>query len=100
MFHKVADMEFPDGTAIEVVFRDGKVKHYDVALLFGKYPQMRALEDRNLFLVYGVRCISGEEWKCVDIFLHENYNYHIKYIRVHVITIGFSRKVDCFHQVS
>lgn len=48
---------------------------------------MRALEDRNLFLEYGVRCISGEEWKCVDIFLHENYNYHIKYIRVHVITI-------------
>lgn len=34
----------------EVVFQDGTVKKYDVAVLFHKYPQMKALQDRNVFL--------------------------------------------------
>ena len=50
MFHKATDMRFLEGTAMEVVFQDGKVKRYDMASLFGKYPQLRALEDRELFL--------------------------------------------------
>ena len=49
MFHKAVDMHFLDGTAMEVVFQDGKVKQYDMASLFDKYPQLRALEDRELF---------------------------------------------------
>lgn len=61
MFHKATDMIFLEGTAMEVFFQDGKVKRYDVASLFDKYPQMRALEDRELFLsgklmgAYGIR---------------------------------------------
>ena len=50
MFHKATDMRFLEGTALEVVFQDGKVKRYDMASLFGKYPQLKALEDRKLFL--------------------------------------------------
>ena len=50
MFHKATDMKFLEGTAMEVMFQDGKVKHYDLASLFDKYPQLRALEDRDLFL--------------------------------------------------
>lgn len=50
MFHKATDMEIMDGTAIEVTFQDGKVKRYDKASLFDKHPQLRALEDHNLFL--------------------------------------------------
>ena len=50
MFHKATDMKFLEGTVLEVVFQDGKVKRYDMALLFNKYPQLRALEDRKLFL--------------------------------------------------
>lgn len=50
MFHKAIDMRFLEGTAMEVTFQDGKVKRYDMALLFEKYPQLRALEDRTLFL--------------------------------------------------
>ena len=50
MFHKAVDMRFLEGTALEVIFQDGKVKQYDMAMLFGKYPQLRALEDRSLFL--------------------------------------------------
>ena len=37
MFHKATDMRFLKGTAMEVVFQDGKVKRYDMASLFGKY---------------------------------------------------------------
>lgn len=50
MFHKAAKLEFGEGTVLEVTFRNGKVKRYDMASLFGKYPQLRALEDRELFL--------------------------------------------------
>ena len=50
MFHKAVELEFKEGTELELTFTDGCVKRYDVAALFGKYPQLRALEDRNLFL--------------------------------------------------
>ncbi len=50
MFHKAAELRFLEGTALEVRFQDGCVKRYDVAALFAKYPQLRALEDRALFL--------------------------------------------------
>ena len=35
---------------IEVTFQDGKVKQYDISVLFGKYPQLEALKDRDFFL--------------------------------------------------
>ena len=50
MFHKAVNMKCLDGTALEVIFQDGLVKKYDVAALFDKYPQMKALQDRNVFL--------------------------------------------------
>ena len=50
MFHKAIEMHFLEGTAMEVAFQDGKVKRYDMASLFGKYPQLKVLEDRELFL--------------------------------------------------
>lgn len=50
MFHKAREMKFLEGTTLEVVFQDGKVKHFDMASLFGKYPQLKALQDRKRFL--------------------------------------------------
>lgn len=50
MMHKADDLKFLEGTEMEVTFQDGKVKRYDMAVLFDKYPQLRALEDRELFL--------------------------------------------------
>ena len=50
MFHKAVDMRFLENTAFEVTFDDGKVVRYDMACLFEKYPQLKALEDRELFL--------------------------------------------------
>lgn len=50
MFHKATDMRFLEGTSLEVAFQDGKVKKYDMSSLFDKYPQLQALNDRELFL--------------------------------------------------
>lgn len=50
MFHKAVEMKFLEGTAMEVLFQDGKVKRYDMAALFDKYPRLTALRDRSLFL--------------------------------------------------
>ena len=50
MFHKAIDLTFLDGTALAVTFQDGAVKKYDMSVLFSKFPQLRALEDREFFL--------------------------------------------------
>ena len=62
MFHKAVDMRFLDGTAMEVTFQDGDVKRYDMASLFSKYPQLRALEDRKLFLSGKLMGAYGIVW--------------------------------------
>ena len=49
MFHKAIKLEFDEGTALELTFQDGKVKRYDMAVLFDKYPQLVALKNRKLF---------------------------------------------------
>lgn len=50
MFHKATNLNFKEGTVLEVTFQDGKVKQYDMSVLFDKYPQLTALGDRELFL--------------------------------------------------
>ena len=61
MFHRAIDFKLLEGTALEVTFQDGMVKRYDMSALFSKYPQLKALEDRTLFLsgklmgAYGIR---------------------------------------------
>jgi len=50
MFHKATDLRYKEGTLLELTFQDGKVKQYDMSVLFDKYPQLQALEDRALFL--------------------------------------------------
>ena len=50
MFHKAIELRFLEGTALEVTFLSGEVKRYDMCVLFSKYPQLKALEDRDLFL--------------------------------------------------
>lgn len=50
MFHKAVKLTFREGTILDLTFQDGKVKRYDMSSLFGKYPQLRALENRKLFL--------------------------------------------------
>lgn len=49
MFHKAIKLEYGEGTTLELTFQDGKVKRYDMSVLFRKYPQLEALRDRALF---------------------------------------------------
>ena len=49
MFHKAVKLEFDEGTALVLTFQDGKVKRFDMGVLFEKYPQLTALKDRKLF---------------------------------------------------
>ena len=75
MFHKAIELNFKEGTVLEVAFRDGKVKQYDVSVLFGKYPQMRALEDRALFLSGRLIGFYGIVWNDeLDIEAETVYN--------------------------
>ena len=62
MFHKAVDLAFGEGTVLELTFQDGKVKQYDMAVLFEKYPQLRALEDRELFLSGQLSVFYGVIW--------------------------------------
>lgn len=60
MFYKAINLEYLDGTTLELTFQDGKVMRYDMARLFDRHPQLKALEDRQLFLSgkmynYGIR---------------------------------------------
>ena len=62
MFHKAIELNYLDGTAIEVRFQDGLVKRFDLSVLFEKYPQLRALEDRELFLKGKLMGAYGIMW--------------------------------------
>lgn len=50
MFHKAIELKFGKGTTLELSFQNGEVKEYDMSQLFSKYPQLKALENRKLFL--------------------------------------------------
>lgn len=62
MFHKAIDLKLLSGTSLKVTFDDGSVKSYDMKLLFHKYPQLRALEDRKLFLQGKLMGYYGIVW--------------------------------------
>jgi len=49
MFHKASEIEFKKGTTVQVKYQDGVTKEYDMANLFSKYPQLKALKNRKLF---------------------------------------------------
>ena len=62
MFHKAVALTFLDGTALAVTFQDGAVKRYDMRNLYDKYPQLKALEDRELFLSGKLMGAYGIYW--------------------------------------
>lgn len=62
MFHKAIKLKLLEGTLLEVVFQDGLVKQYDMRVLFPKYPQLKQLEDRSLFLSGKLMGAYGIVW--------------------------------------
>ncbi len=61
-FKKAIGLEFEGGTTLRLVFQDGQVRRYDVARLFEKYPQLHALEERELFTSGRLLGSSGVVW--------------------------------------
>lgn len=49
MIHRAIKVEFEKKTKVRMTFQDGKVKLYDMARLFERYPQVRKLEDWDVF---------------------------------------------------
>ncbi len=62
MFHKAIDLKILEGTALEVTFENGIVKRYDMNVLFPKYPQLKALKKRSLFLSGKLMGAYGIMW--------------------------------------
>ena len=62
MFHKAIELKLLEGTALEVLFLDGTVERYDMSVLFSKYPQLKQLEDRDLFLSGRMMGVYGIVW--------------------------------------
>ena len=73
MFHKALSVKFLEGTSLIVTFKDGTIKLFDMSSLFSKYPQLRALEDRKLFL-------SGELMGEYGIIWNEDLDIEIETI--------------------
>ena len=62
MFHKAIELQLKEGTKLELKFLDGTVKEYDIVSLFSKYPQMKALQNRDLFLKGHLQGYYGIVW--------------------------------------
>ena len=50
MFHKPVKLKYNAGTSLELTFRSGEVKRFDMAKMFPKYPALEALKGRRLFI--------------------------------------------------
>lgn len=62
MFHQAIGLRLLEGTSLEVCFQDGEVKQYDMKKLFPKYPQLRQLENRSVFLMGRLVGTYGIVW--------------------------------------
>ncbi|MBQ6366250.1 MAG: helix-turn-helix domain-containing protein [Oscillospiraceae bacterium] len=62
MLHKAIELRLLEGTAMEITFQDGVVKRYDMSALFPKYPQLKQLGNRDLFLSGKLMGAYGIVW--------------------------------------
>ena len=49
MFIEAIDVRFLENVTVELTYIDGSVIKYDMSKMFDKYPQLKALENRELF---------------------------------------------------
>ena len=73
---------------MELTFQDGKVKQYDMSVLFDKYPQLQALEDRALFL-------SGQLIGAYGIVWNDDVDIEAETIYEEGTTVGNVRPAAC-----
>lgn len=88
MFHKAYDLEFKEGTLLEVKFRSGEVKQYDMRSLYAEYPVFRVLENRELFLSGKLQGAYGIVWNDeLDIAVDEIFENGIT-VRIEEVPAG------------
>ena len=76
MFHKAISVKFLEGTALAVAFKDGSIKYFDMSSLFSKYPQLKAIKNRDLFLSGELMGEYGIVWnEDLDIEVETIYEY-------------------------
>lgn len=78
MFHKAIKLNYLDDVSLEVTFQDGKVIRYDMSQLFDKFPQLKALRNRDLFLSgkmspYGIRWDDDLDIEAETIYQEGQY---------------------------
>ncbi len=88
MFHKAVKLEMKEGTTLELAFQDGKVKRYDMSMLFTKYPQLAALKDRDLFL-------SGQLMGAYGIIWNDDLDIEAETIYEDGITVRTEKPATC-----
>ena len=49
MKHRAIKLEFLKGTKLKLTYQDGRIKVYDMARFFERYPETKALKNRRLF---------------------------------------------------
>lgn len=77
-FQKAVKIEYKDGTAFELTFTNGEIKHYDMAVLFERFPVLAALRDRELFVSGKLAGGYGIIWNDdIDLEVETVYQYGI-----------------------
>ena len=88
MFHRAVALEFKEGTVVQVSFLDGKVKQFDMAVMFDKYPQLGALKDRKLFL-------SGRLLGAYGIVWNDDLDIETETIYEEGVTVRTNKRTAC-----
>lgn len=61
-FKKAVKVHLDEGTTMRVLFSDGVTKRYDIMQLAKRFPQLKALKDRKLFLKGRIESWDGVMW--------------------------------------
>ena len=83
-----------EGTTFDLYFIDGIVKRYDILSLADKFPQLKALKDRELFLKGKLFGWSGVYWnddldiEC-DTVYEEGINVSKEYDDIDNVVLGY-----------
>ena len=95
--NKAIKLVLKEETTFDLYFYDCRVKRYDILSLADKFPQLYALEDRNLFLKGHLLGWSGVVWNdeldidC-DTVYEEGIDVTEEYDDVILVAIGYNIK--------
>ena len=94
---KAIKLKLKEGTSFDLYFSDGKVKRYDILALSDKFPQLNALNDRELFLKGRLLGWSAVVWNDeLDInyetVYEEGADVSDEYDDIEIVLLGFQIK--------